>query len=83
MEKTILQHFDSLPEPIRTMAIDNLEKEMFDFIVFKNGYSKNAPTMLVEWNGIEVKEGNKQWGAPGHRVFAIKLGKIIESLNCN
>lgn len=38
--------------------------------------------MVIECKGIEVKEGKKQWGAPNYRVFAIKLGKIIETKNC-
>lgn len=50
----------------------------FDYVIFKNGYAKNAPVLKVECKGIEVKEGNKKWGAPNYRVFAIKLGKIVE-----
>lgn len=51
----------------------------YDIIVFKNGYSKDAPTIVIECKGIQVKEGRKQWGAPNYRVFAIKLGEIIET----
>ena len=61
---------------------ENKFKE-YDTIIFKNGYSKNAPTIVIECKGIDVKEGNKKWGAPNYRVFAIKLGKIIETSNCN
>ncbi|MBR9683567.1 ASCH domain-containing protein [Candidatus Woesearchaeota archaeon] len=44
-----------------------LEKE-FDEIYFKNGYSKNAPFMRVEWKNMR-KEKNK---------YAISLGKVLE-----
>jgi len=49
----------------------------FDVVVFKNGYSKNAPTVKIECKGIEIEQGEKKWGAPNHKVFVIKLGKII------
>ena len=50
----------------------------YDYIFFKNGYAKDAPSMLIECKGIEVAQGKKKWGAPDHRVFVIKLGEIIE-----
>lgn len=66
-----------------TILCNNENKcKHYDVIVFKNGYSKNAPTIKIECKGIEVKEGKKQWGAPNYRVFSIKLGKIIETSNC-
>lgn len=51
----------------------------FDVIKFKNGYAKDARSFTIECKGIEVKEGNRKWGAPNYKVFAIKLGKIIET----
>jgi hypothetical protein len=60
--------------------IGNKCKE-FDYVVFKNGYQKNAPTIKVECKGIVVDEGKRKWGAPNHRVFVIKLGKIVETKN--
>ena len=51
-------------------------------LFLKTDIQKNAPTMVIECKGIEVKEGKKQWGAPNYRVFAIKLSKIIETKNC-
>ena len=50
----------------------------FDTITFRNGYQKNAPELLVECKGIEIREGNPKWGAlPGEIYFVIKLGKIL------
>lgn len=43
----------------------------FDEIYFKNGYSKNAPFMRVEWKGIK-KENEK---------YVIILGKVLEIKN--
>lgn len=53
----------------------------FDYIVFKNGYSKDARTMKVECKGIKLKHfgGNELWGAEkGTAYYTISLGKIIE-----
>lgn len=55
----------------------------YDIIIFKNGYSNNAPTIKIEFKGVEIKEGNNKWGAPDYKVFAIKLGRIIETSNYN
>lgn len=60
------------------------EQKKFDTVTFKNGYSKNAPTLVVECLGIEVKgQGKREWGwTPAYgRCFVIKLGKIISKTN--
>jgi hypothetical protein len=50
----------------------------FDAVQFKNGYSKDAPTMLVKLEGFTIDKGKKSWGAePGKEYFVIKLGNII------
>ena len=38
---------------------------------FRNGYAKIAPTMVVEYKGMDVDDGR----------YAIQLGKILESKN--
>jgi len=43
----------------------------FDEIYFKNGYSKNAPFMRVEWKGLTKENGE----------YAIILGKVLEIKN--
>tara|TARA_R110002124_G_scaffold283449_2_gene459515 strand:- start:32857 stop:33261 length:405 start_codon:yes stop_codon:yes gene_type:complete len=50
----------------------------FDKVLFKNGYSKDAPTMIVECKGIETTTGKTEWGAEeGEHYFVIRLGKIL------
>ncbi len=59
----------------------NPDFKHFDTITFKNGYSKNARTMIIEHKGIEMGVGLYIFGAPNYPVFIIKLGKIIETKN--
>ncbi len=72
--------------------IDLLQKDLeacpngfwrdYKVISFKNGYGKNAPEMKVEFKGIEIAEGNTDWGADLYQwYFSIKLGKILETNN--
>lgn len=57
-----------------------LEGKSYDQIHFRNGYSKDSRTMLVECKGISVDEGKLNWGGVrGQRCFVIKLGKILEN----
>jgi len=49
-----------------------IEDRGYDIIKFRNGYAKDAPTMLVEYGGYEV--GFNGIG----EEYRIKLGKIIE-----
>ena len=54
----------------------------FDAIQFRNGYNKNAPTMLVEFNKLQSGLGIVEWGAPERTpVFILKLGKILKMSN--
>jgi hypothetical protein len=59
----------------------NSDKKVFDTIIFKNGYSKNAPTIEIECKSVVVDMGKVKWGAPKYRVFVLKLGKIIKTEN--
>lgn len=54
----------------------------FDTITFRNGYSKNAPEMVVECLGITIGRAVPEWSDnwPGE-CFVIKLGKIISITN--
>lgn len=50
----------------------------FSHVQFRNGYSKNSPTMLFKATGIRVDYGKPKWGAePGKKYFVIKLGDKI------
>ena len=44
-----------------------IEGRKYDIIKFRNGYAKDAPTMLVEYNGYDITDR-----------YEIKLGKITE-----
>jgi len=48
-----------------------LEGRTYDAIQFRNGYSANAPEMLVELRGIR-KYGTRRSG-----YYAIRLGRIL------
>ncbi len=53
--------------------------KFYDVVIFKNGYSKTAPTVKLECKGITVGKGNKNWGAEySDMYFVIKLGNIIK-----
>jgi hypothetical protein len=50
----------------------------YDKITFSNGYAKNRPQFEIEFEGIEIREGNPKWGAEsGSKYFVLKLGKIL------
>lgn len=54
----------------------------YDKIIFRNGYSKDAPTMTVECLDITTGLAKFKW-ADGYKgvVFIIKLGNILETKN--
>ena len=44
-----------------------IEGKEYDIIKFRNGYAKDAPTMLVEYKGYNIGE-----------EYELKLGKVTE-----
>ena len=44
-----------------------IEGREYDIIKFRNGYAKNAPTMLVEYKGYNIG-----------KEYELKLGKVTE-----
>ena len=48
-----------------------LEGRYYDVIQFRNGYARIAPTMIIEYKGIDVDDNR----------YAKKLGKILETKN--
>ena len=50
----------------------------FNFICFRNGYSKDAPEIWCGCEGIEIKQAKPEWSdnAKGY-YFTIELGKIL------
>lgn len=65
---------------IKDYWIKRLSGKTYDFVHFRNGYSKGCPEMLVECKGIDVGYGKQRWGAGSAERFKIKLGRIL-SLN--
>lgn len=50
-----------------------------DAVCFKNGYAKDAPTITLEFEGIEIGEAKPEWSDNWQgEVFIIKLGKILK-----
>jgi len=57
-----------------------LNNKSYDAIHFRNGYSKDAPNMLVELKEICSSLGIIEWGAPDKEpVYILKLGKILNA----
>lgn len=65
----------------KSMKISDYPKfYQIERIVFRNGYAKNAPEIVVECDGIVIREGREEWGAiKGELYFVIRLGKIIST----
>jgi hypothetical protein len=49
-----------------------LEGREYDAILFRNGYARNAPEMLVEFRGL------RRYGKGRSARYAIRLGRILE-----
>jgi hypothetical protein len=49
-----------------------LEERKYDAILFRNGYAKDAPEMLVEFRGL------RRYGKGGNAYYAIRLGRILK-----
>lgn len=55
-----------------------LLNQEYDFILFRNGYDKDSPEILIECKGIRTDLGKLYWGAlPKEKVFILDLGKQI------
>jgi ASC-1-like (ASCH) protein len=48
-----------------------LEGRKYDVILFRNGYARNAPEMVVEFGGL------RRYGQGRGAEYAIRLGKIL------
>lgn len=51
----------------------------YDVICFKNGYSKGAREMTIEFKGYEIKQILHPITNKIETVFALKLGQILET----
>lgn len=48
-----------------------LEGRKYDAILFRNGYARGAPEMLIEFRGL------RRFGKGQNAYYAIRLGKIL------
>ena len=68
------KYFDAIADGTKTIEYRDktdywkkrIEGKEYDIIKFRNGYAKDAPTMLVEYNGYDITDR-----------YEIKLGKIL------
>lgn len=65
-------------------GLESCIDKFYDVVKFRNGYSKNARTILIECKGLKIDKPFFKWygETPSHhsgQVFVIKLGKIIET----
>ena len=69
----------------RKRLVENGESKEFDVVRFKNGYSKTAPTMDVEFKGISFT--SDRWWTPKHgedfegNIIVISLGRVLGITN--
>ena len=64
------EYRDIKPYWTKRLFDDDWTAKEFDVIVFKNGYSKDAPMMKVEFKGVKT---NEKTGS-----YEILLGKVLE-----
>jgi hypothetical protein len=60
------------PIEYRDQTPRRLEGREYDAILFRNGHSRNAPEMLVEFLGL------RRCGKGRKAYYAIRLGRIIK-----
>ena len=69
------KYFDDIADGTKTIEYRDktdywkkrIEGREYDIIKFRNGYAKNAPTMLVEYKGYNIG-----------KEYELKLGKVTE-----
>ena len=69
------KYFDQIAEGTKTIEYRDktdywkkrIEGREYDIIKFRNGYAKDAPTMLVEYKGYNIG-----------KEYELKLGKVTE-----
>ena len=75
------KYFDAIADGTKTTEYRDktdywkrrLEDREYDVIKFRNGYAKDAPTMLVEYKGYNIG-----FNVLCEEKYMINLGKVIE-----
>lgn len=78
-----LLHY-SFGEKERRFVFHDMEV-LYDFIIFRNGYSKNSRMMKVQYMGVQVGIPAFKWygSKTDKELFVISLGEIVETKNLN
>ena len=67
-------------KPYWTKRLKNfLEEKPFDYILFKNGYQKDAPTMKVELKKIDFGISKLKWADSETKCYVLYLGKVWDN----
>ena len=67
----------------RLMHPDGTMKQ-YDYVRFRNGYARNAPTMDVDFIVTQIGYPNREWcekGSASRQCFIIQLGQIQNTKN--
>lgn len=77
--KVRLMHYELRERNNNTPLKVFTEFKEWDLVSFANGgHFGNVPKKTFKFKGIEIREGNPEWGAePGKKYFVIKLGNQI------
>lgn len=77
-----LMHYEIAERNSFALIKRHTDYKAYTHIQFRNGYAKNAPTMIVECNGITIGKCRPEWsGNMEGDHFIIHLGKILETKN--
>ena len=50
----------------------------YDTVVFRNGYTREAPSLTIELKSIRFGTGNPEWGAAANKkYFVLYLGRLL------
>lgn len=61
-------------KPYWTRRLDGKE---FDFVVFRNGYGRDVPTIKVELKAISIGRPFPPWTESPDQCYILKLGKVV------
>lgn len=59
--------------------VDKIEQGEKQYILLRNGYSKNSPTIKIEVENILIGGGKEEWGYVGPEIcFVLKILSVEE-----
>lgn len=75
------EYRETKPYWVKRLHFDIWNTRPFDRIIFRNGYSKDAPRLTVEMKGMRIGKPKTGLCEPGDEtkdVYILELGKIID-----